>query len=74
MTPIKNKKVPYVWLVGPPGSGRNTQSQTMAENLKYDNIKVAELLRLESLKDTERGKIVKETLGTNKRVPAVSRS
>lgn len=73
LTPLKSKPVPVVWLVGPPGSGRKTQSQKLSENLGYENIRISELLRNESTKDTDRGKVIKECLqNPAKHVPDVS--
>ncbi|XP_044266729.1 adenylate kinase isoenzyme 1-like isoform X2 [Tribolium madens] len=62
MTPIKSKYLPIVWLVGPPGSGRNTQAKMLSENLQFSHIKVADLLREEADKDTDRGRLINEAL------------
>ena len=62
MTPIKSRSLPIVWLVGPPGSGRTTQSKMLSENLDFAHIKVAELLRNEAEKDTDRGRLINEAL------------
>lgn len=72
MTPLKTKTLPVIWLVGPPGSGRQTQAEIMAKHLNYENVRVAQLLRTEALKDTDRGKIVKDCLGGSKKVPDVN--
>lgn len=73
MTPLKSKKLPVVWLVGPPGSGRNTHGENMAAHLKYDHIKIADLLRNEANKETERGTVIKTYLDDHKRVADVSK-
>lgn len=73
LTPLKSKPVPVVWLVGPPGSGRHTQAQKLSENLGFENIRISELLRTESTKDTDRAKIIKDILqNPAKHVPDVS--
>lgn len=60
MTPIKLRSLPIIWMVGPPGSGRATQGKLLEQNLNFANVKVAELLREESKKDTDRGRIINE--------------
>lgn len=70
MTPIKLRSLPIVWMVGPPGSGRTTQGKLLKQNLSFSNIKVAELLRDESKKDTDRGRLINESLNhRDKKIP-----
>ncbi|RZB66650.1 adenylate kinase isoenzyme 1 [Asbolus verrucosus] len=70
MTPVKSKSLPIIWLVGPPGSGRNTQAKLLSENLEFSHVKVAELLREESDKDTNRGRMINEALHhRSKKIP-----
>ncbi|KAF2884772.1 hypothetical protein ILUMI_21379 [Ignelater luminosus] len=65
MTPIKSNPVPIVWLVGPPGSGRTTQGQALSENLGFENIKISNLLKDEAEKETDRGRIIKDSMSNN---------
>ncbi|KYB27609.1 adenylate kinase isoenzyme 1 isoform X2 [Tribolium castaneum] len=70
MTPIKSKYLPIIWLVGPPGSGRNTQGKMLSENLEFSHIKVADLLREEADNDTDRGRLINEALHhRSKKIP-----
>lgn len=70
MTPIKSRSLPIIWLVGPPGSGRNTQAKMLSENLEFSHIKVAEILREEADKDTDRGRLINEALHhRSKKIP-----
>lgn len=73
MTPVKSKKVPIIWVVGPPGSGRNTHADQICDRFGYEHIKISELVREEASNETERGRIIKETFTTpGKKVADVS--
>lgn len=73
LTPLKTRPVPIIWMVGPPGSGRNTQAQALSENVGFENVKISELLKAENAKDTDRGRIIKESMHSRgRRVPDVS--
>lgn len=74
MTPVKTKRVPILWMVGAPGSGKNTFANSLCKDFLYEHIKISDLIKNESLNDTERGKMIKESLeNPNKRVPDVSK-
>lgn len=73
MTPIKSKELSIIWLVGPSGSGRNTQAKLLAENIQFILINVDELITDESNNDTDRGMILREGLhNLNVKIPDVS--
>lgn len=73
MTPIKNNPLPIVWLVGPPGSGRTTQAENLSKNLGFENIQITGLLKDEAIKDTDRGRTIRNALNkTGRRIPDVS--
>lgn len=73
MSIVKKRNLPIIWLVGPPGSGRTTQASILSENLGYDTISIAQLIRNESNLQTERGQTIKEALeDKTKRIPDVT--
>lgn len=72
MSSIKTKSLPIIWLVGPPGVGRNTQATLLSQNLDFANIRVADLLRDEAKKDTDRGRLIYEGLFRGKKIPDVT--
>ncbi|GJQ66863.1 hypothetical protein Trydic_g7887 [Trypoxylus dichotomus] len=70
MSIVKKRNLPIIWLVGPPGSGRTTQANILSENLGYDAISIASLIRNEANFQTERGQTIKEVLeDKTKRIP-----
>lgn len=73
MTPVKSKKIPIVWIIGPPGTGKNSYVNNLCDNFQYEQIKTSDLIKNETLNDTERGRIVKDALNQNKRIPDVSK-
>lgn len=72
MSPVQNKNLPYVWVTGPPNTGKKTHGNLMKEKFDFDHIRITDLLRNEATKDSETGKIVRCALRENKRVNDVS--
>lgn len=73
MTPVKTKHLPIIWMIGPPGTGKNVFAYNLSKDFHYEHIKISDLLKNESLNDTERSKIIKDSLeNQNKRIPDVS--
>ena len=50
-------------LFGPPGSGKGTQANKLANQFSLKNVSTGELLRIESFKDTDKGKKIKSIIG-----------
>nr|XP_022903570.1 adenylate kinase isoenzyme 5-like [Onthophagus taurus] len=67
MSLVRSKKLPIIWLLGPPGSGRSTQANILSEKLGYELINVAELIKKEALLETERAYIIKDVLDSKNR-------
>ncbi|KAF5294181.1 hypothetical protein FQR65_LT10892 [Abscondita terminalis] len=59
MTPIETNQLPIIWIVGPPGTGRHKHAESLANSLQLENVLIADLLRKESLSETDRGRIIK---------------
>jgi len=55
--------------MGPPGSGKGTQTDMLAEKLKIPAISTGELLRLEVKHRTKIGKIIKRNMDSGRMVP-----
>lgn len=73
MSIIKTNKVPRIWILGPPGSGKSTQAEILSENFGYTTINIRTIYSEEARKETDRGRLLKETLDTeNQDVPDVS--
>ena len=49
-------------LFGPPGSGKGTQANKLANQFSLKNVSTGELLRIESFKDTDKGKEIKSII------------
>ena len=49
-------------LFGPPGSGKGTQANKLANQFSLKNVSTGELLRIESFKDTDKGKKIKSII------------
>lgn len=70
MTIVRENPVPIIWLVGPPGCGRTTQSKLICDAYSYEQIRMTELLALEATKETDRGRVIREAMdNTDKTLP-----
>ncbi|CAH1989475.1 unnamed protein product [Acanthoscelides obtectus] len=68
MAPVVSKNLPYVWVCGQQNTGKKTHGSLIRDQFGFEHIRIADLLRLEATKDTERGHAVKECLRNNKKV------
>lgn len=58
-TPIKNSNAPIVWLLGRPGTGKDTQAQNIVSYMPgFVHISTGDLLRSEVEKGTHRGRLI----------------
>jgi adenylate kinase len=55
--------------MGPPGSGKGTQTDLLAKTLKIPAISAGELLRLEMKRETKIGKAIKRNMDSGRLVP-----
>ena len=63
------EKYKVIFIVGPPGVGKNTQCDKLVEKYKFVHFGAGDLLRAESKKDTEDGKLVNSLISQGKIVP-----
>lgn len=56
-------------IMGPPGSGKGTQAETLAEHFKVPHISVGDLLRQEVADETEVGKQIESFLNKGELIP-----
>ncbi len=67
----ENKKMPrHIVMMGPPGSGKGTQSAILSEKLKINTYSAGELLREATLSGTPEGNAIKEIIDKGNLVPA----
>ena len=62
-------KYKVIFIVGPPGVGKNTQCDKLVEKYKFVHFGAGDLLRAEAKKDTEDGKLVNSLISQGKIVP-----
>ncbi|XP_017773831.1 PREDICTED: UMP-CMP kinase 3-like [Nicrophorus vespilloides] len=62
MSPLQELKVPIIWLIGGPGTGRDTQSAILEDFYGFDVIKIGSLLRQHASNETDRGRVIKENI------------
>ena len=62
-------KYKIIFIVGPPGVGKNTQCDKLVEKYKFIHFGAGDLLRAEAKKDTEEGKLVNSLISEGKIVP-----
>ena len=62
-------KYKVIFIVGPPGVGKNTQCDKLVEKYKFIHLGAGDLLRAEAKKDTEDGKLVNSIISQGKIVP-----
>ena len=62
-------KYKVIFMVGPPGVGKNTQCDKLVEKYKFIHFSTGDLLREEISKGTENGKLIKSIMSQGKYVP-----
>ena len=66
---MSEEKYKVIFIVGPPGVGKNTQCDKLVEKYKFIHFGAGDLLRAESKKDTEDGKLINSLISQGKIVP-----
>ena len=66
---MSEDKYKVIFIVGPPGVGKNTQCDKLVEKYKFIHFGAGDLLRAESKKDTEDGKLINSLISQGKIVP-----
>ena len=66
---MSEDKYKVIFIVGPPGVGKNTQCDKLVEKYKFIHLGAGDLLRAEAKKDTEDGKLVNSIISQGKIVP-----
>ena len=68
---VENKPLPrHIVMMGPPGSGKGTQSAILSEKLGINTYSAGELLREATLSGTPEGNAIKEIIDKGNLVPA----
>ena len=65
-----DEKYKVIFIVGPPGVGKNTQCDKIVEKYNFIHFGAGDLLREEIKKGTEEGKLIKSIMSEGKYVPA----
>ena len=66
---MSEDKYKVIFIVGPPGVGKNTQCDKLVEKYKFIHFGAGDLLRAESKKNTEDGKLINSLISQGKIVP-----
>ena len=66
---MSEDKYKVIFIVGPPGVGKNTQCDKLVEKYKLIHLGAGDLLRAEAKKDTEEGKLINSIISQGKIVP-----
>ena len=66
---MSEDKYKVIFIVGPPGVGKNTQCDKLVEKYKFIHFGAGDLLRAEAKKDTEEGKLINSIISQGKIVP-----
>lgn len=56
LSPLKDAKLPIIWVLGGPGSGKGTQCDLIVKKYGYTHLSSGDLLRAEVASGSERGK------------------
>lgn len=62
MPPVVNLKVPIIWVLGGPGSGKGTQCDKIVEKYGFTHISTGDLLRNEVASKSPRGQALEATM------------
>ena len=65
-----DNKYKIIFMIGPPGVGKNTQCDKLVEKYNFLHFSAGDLLRSEISKGTENGKLIKSIMSQGKYVPA----
>jgi len=68
-TPLKDAKLPVIWVLGGPGSGKGTQCDKIVEKYGFTHLSSGDLLRAEVQSGSDRGKILTEIMEKGELVP-----
>ncbi|XP_017773808.1 PREDICTED: adenylate kinase-like [Nicrophorus vespilloides] len=70
MSPLTDAKLPIIWLIGAPGTGRDTQAAILEDFYSFDVLKISSLLKQHATNETDRGRVIKENfMKKNKLIP-----
>jgi adenylate kinase len=71
-TPLREAKLPIVWVLGGPGCGKGTQCDKIVAKYGYTHLSSGDLLREEVSSGSERGKQLTAIMERGELVPLVS--
>nr|CAI5862677.1 unnamed protein product [Callosobruchus analis] len=69
MAPIPNLKVPIIWVLGGPGSGKGTQCDKIVAKYGFTHLSSGDLLRAEVASGSPRGKELSDIMERGELVP-----
>ncbi len=70
-TPLREAKLPIVWVLGGPGCGKGTQCDRIVAKYGYTHLSSGDLLREEVSSGSERGKQLTAIMERGELVPLV---
>merc|ERR1712244_28384 len=68
-TPLKEAKLPVIWVLGGPGSGKGTQCDRIVEKYGFTHLSSGDLLRDELKSGSDRAKVLDEIMKKGDLVP-----
>jgi len=68
-TPLKEAKLPVIWVLGGPGCGKGTQCERIVEKYGYTHLSSGDLLRDELKSGSDRAKTLDEIMKKGELVP-----
>lgn len=69
LTALKESKLPIIWVLGGPGSGKGTQCDKIVEKYGFTHLSTGDLLRNEVQSGSERGKKLNKIMEQGELVP-----